>query len=102
MSSGTQKVSDVRHPYLRILFHISSVVTDVLWSLDEALSLKKVGLSTPSKDWGIEKETKVYPRFLIEKKPEFFYSLSCIFPDYMDHNWEIFSKFCGLLRISDL
>ena len=38
------------------------------------------------KDWGLEKETKVYPRFLIEKKSDFFYSFTCIFPHYMGHD----------------
>ena len=34
------------------------------------------------KDWRLKKETKVYSRFLIEKKSEFFYMH---FYDYMDH-----------------
>ena len=38
-----------------------------------------------AKEWGLEKETKVYQRFLIEKKSEFFYSFTYIFPDYMAH-----------------
>ena len=35
------------------------------------------------KDWRLKKLTKVYSRFLIEKKSEFFYPFTCIFPDHM-------------------
>ena len=31
------------------------------------------GVTIPYKDWGLEKVTKVYPRFLIEKRSEFFF-----------------------------
>ena len=38
------------------------------------------------KEWGLEQETKVYPRFLIKFCFCFcFLPASCIFPDYMGH-----------------
>ena len=39
-----------------------------------------------AKDWGVEKETKAYPRFLIEKRSDFFDFFTSIFPDYMGHD----------------
>ena len=46
----------------------------------DSLLKREVG---PSKDWGLEKETKLYLRFLIEKvffllkKSDLFYSFTC-------------------------
>ena len=37
-------------------------------------------------DWGLEKETKVFPRFSIENKTVFLCSFTYIFPDYVGHD----------------
>ena len=41
----------------------------------------------PTKVWGLKKLTKLYPRFLIEKNQNLFYSFTYIFPDYLVHDF---------------
>ena len=59
----------------------------------DSLLKREVG---PSKDWGLEKETKLYPRFLIEKKIRFFHSFTYLqvqhLPKKVELAWQVSRK----------
>ena len=54
--------------------------------LQSGLNFANLKCQVYIKDWGLEKETKVYPRFSIENKTVFLCSFTYIFPDYVGHD----------------